>query len=106
MTARRFIYVDPGLRDNLGHHANNCRVITQEFRARGFETTVLAFCNIEPGLQAELGAVPFFRAMTAWMSDGDPICGWLNGFNISSEITREDLARIADDIRPDDVIYL
>ena len=30
-------------------------------------------------LRAELGAVPFFRALTAWLNDGDPICGWLNG---------------------------
>jgi glycosyltransferase involved in cell wall biosynthesis len=104
MTPKRFFYADPGLVDNLGHHANNCRFITREARARGLAVTVLSFVNIEPGLLAELGAVPFFRALTAWLNDGDPICGWLNAFHIAAEITREDLSRI-DDIGPDDVMY-
>jgi glycosyltransferase involved in cell wall biosynthesis len=60
--------------------------------------------NIDGKLQAELGAIPFFRALTAWQNDGDPICGWLNAFHLVAEITREDLARI-EDIGPDDVMY-
>jgi hypothetical protein len=104
MNAKRFFYADPGLLNNLGHHANNCRFITREARARGLDVKVLSFGNIEPGLQAELGAIPFFRALTSWMSDEDPICGWLNAFHIVAEITREDLSRITD-IGPDDVMY-
>jgi glycosyltransferase involved in cell wall biosynthesis len=104
MSPKRFFYADPGLTDNLGHHANNCRHITREARARGWEVTVLSFANIDAALREELGAVPFFRALTAWLSDGDPICGWLNAFHIVAEITREDLARIHD-IGPGDVMY-
>jgi hypothetical protein len=104
MSPKRFIYADPGLADNLGHHANNCRHIVGEARSRGWDVTVLAFANIEAALQAELGAIPFFRALTAWLNDGDPICGWLNAFHIVAAITREDLSRIGD-IGPGDVVY-
>ncbi len=104
MTAKRFFYADPGLTDNLGHHANICRFITREARSRGMDVKVLAFANMDGTLQAELGAIPFFRALTAWLNDGDPICGWLNAFHVVAEITREDLSRI-DDIGPDDVMY-
>jgi glycosyltransferase involved in cell wall biosynthesis len=104
MTAKRFFYADPGLTDNLGHHANNCRFITQEARSRGMDVKVLSFAKIDGELQLELGAIPFFRALTAWLNDGDPICGWLNAFHLVAEITREDLARI-EDIGPDDVMY-
>jgi hypothetical protein len=104
MTAKRFFYADPGLTDNLGHHANNCRFIAGEARSRGMDVKVLSFANIEAALQAELGAIPFFRALTAWLNDGDPICGWLNAFHVVAEITREDLARIGD-IGPGDVMY-
>jgi glycosyltransferase involved in cell wall biosynthesis len=104
MTPKRFFYADPGLTDNLGHHANNCRFITREARSRGWDVKVLSFANIDAALQAELGAIPFFRALTAWQNDGDPICGWLNAFHIVAEITREDLSRITD-IGPDDLMY-
>jgi hypothetical protein len=104
MTHKRFFYADPGLTDNLGHHANNCRFITREARSRGMDVKVLAFSTIEAGLKAELDAIPFFRALTAWLSDGDPICGWLNAFHVVAEITREDLSRIGD-VGPEDVMY-
>jgi len=104
MTAKRFFYADPGLAENLGHHANNCRFIAGEARKRGFNVQVLSFADIAPGLKAELGAIPFFRALTAWSNDGDPVCGWLNAFHIVAEITREDLSRISD-IGPDDIMY-
>lgn len=105
MTIGRFVYVDPGLRDNLGHHANNCRAIAGEFRSRGVDTAILAFAHLDATLRAELQAIPFFRVSTPWLSDGDPICGWLNGFHIAAEATREDLARISD-IGADDIVYL
>jgi hypothetical protein len=73
-------------------------------RVPGLYVKVLSFANIEAAFQAELGAIPFFRALTAWLNDGDPICGWLNAFHIVAEITREDLSRI-DDIGPGDVMY-
>jgi hypothetical protein len=104
MTPKRFFYADPGLTDNLGHHANNCRHITREARSRGWDVSVLSFANIDADLRAELGAVPFFRALTGWLNDGDPICGWLNAFHIVAEITREDLGRIGE-VGPGDVMY-
>jgi hypothetical protein len=104
MTAKRFFYADPGLFNNLGHHANNCRFIAGEARARGLDVKVLSFCNIDAQLQSEVGAIPFFRAVTSLITDGDPISGWLNAFQVVAEITREDLARIPD-IGPDDVMY-
>ena len=50
-----------------------------------------------------MGAVPHFRAFTYWLSDGDPVRGWLNAFNAASAMTYEDLAQL--DIRGDDVVY-
>jgi glycosyltransferase involved in cell wall biosynthesis len=104
MTKRRFFYADPGLTDNLGHHANNCRFITSEARSRGMDVNILSFATIDAQLRAELDATPFFRALTAWLSDGDPICGWLNAFHVVAEITREDLSRIGN-IGRGDVMY-
>ena len=99
----RFFYVDPGLQSNLGHHAKSCRLVTRELGARGIEVVTLAFKDVASELQAELRSVPHFRAFTYWLSDGDPVCGWLNAFNIAAAMTSEDLARL--DIRGDDVVY-
>jgi glycosyltransferase involved in cell wall biosynthesis len=105
MTTGRLIYADPGLRDNLGHHANNCRAIIGEARSRGINTAILAFTGIDAHLREELRAIPFFRVMTPWLNDGDPICGWLNAFHIGADATREDLSRI-NDISANDIVYL
>lgn len=101
----RFYYADPGLWNNLGHHANSCRYITGELRARGVETRVFAFEQVEPGLRAELGAVPLFRWYTYQTGDRDPICGWLNSYLVGGQVTREDLGRIPD-VGPGDLLYL
>src|SRR5262245_32064674 len=101
----RFFYVDPGLWQNLGHHANNCRFITSELRSRGVETRVFAFAQVEPGLRDELRAVPLFRWYTYEIGDRDPICGWLNSYLVGGQVTREDLSRIPD-IGPGDLVYL
>ena len=77
----RVIYADPGLRDNLGHHANSCRAIVRELERRGINVVVLAFAGVIPELQEELHAIPLFRAYTYWQTDGDPISGWLNCFD-------------------------
>ena len=63
----------------------------------------LAYRDVASELRSELGAVPHFRAFTYWLSDGDPVCGWLNAFNAASALTFEDLARL--DIRGDDFVY-
>ena len=87
----RIFYLDPGLRGDVGHHANYCRYIAGELRARGIETRVFAHRDLEPSLQAELGAVPLFRVDTYAWSDGDPVCGWLTGFDSYTRMTYEDL---------------
>jgi hypothetical protein len=101
----RVIYADPGLRDNLGHHANSCRAILRELERRGVTVVVLSLTGIIPELQEELHAIPFFRAHTYWQTDGDPISGWLNCFDTSVRATIEDLNRLQG-VTPDDIVYL
>jgi hypothetical protein len=101
----RLIYADPGLRDNLGHHANSCRTIRRELAERGIEVVVLALTAITAELAEELGAVRLFRAYTYGQTDGDPICGWLNAFDSAWRSTVEDLNRLQG-IAAADVVYL
>ena len=101
----RVIYADPGLRDNLGHHANSCRTIRGELERRGVTVVVLSHTDIIPELRQELQAIPVFRAYTYWQTDGDPVCGWLNCFETSVRATTEDLGRMQG-IGADDIVYL
>lgn len=101
----RVIYADPGLRNNLGHHANYCRSIRAELERRGVSVTILAFATITEELREELQAAPLFRAYTYWQSDGDPVAGWLNCFDTSVRTTVEDFNRLKG-LRPDDIVYL
>ena len=101
----RLIYADPGLRDNLGHHANSCRTIRAELMRRGIDVVVLSLAAIIPALRDELGAMPLFRAYTYWQTDGDPIAGWMNSFDSSMRATLEDLHRITG-VTADDIVYL
>jgi hypothetical protein len=100
----RFIFADPGLRDNAGHYATHCRWVTGELRKRGIAPTVLAYKKVDQALREELGALPFFDIFTNWFSDGDPICGALNAFHIAAEATHKNLASLAD-IGANDFIY-
>jgi glycosyltransferase involved in cell wall biosynthesis len=101
----RVIYADPGLRDNLGHHANSCRAILRELESRGLTVIVLGLTSVIPELKDELHALPFFRAYTYWQTDGDPISGWLNCFETSVRVTVEDLQRLQG-VAADDIIYV
>lgn len=109
MTApqRRFIYIDPSLQGNVGHHANVCRLITREMAARGFEVRIFASERIEPGLQSELQAHPLFRwnAYAAPWCAQDRLAGWLRDFETISADTFTDLTRIGHDISCDDIVY-
>jgi glycosyltransferase involved in cell wall biosynthesis len=89
-----FFYVDPGLRTDLGHHANSCRLITRELRARGIASRVFAHQSIDPALQSELAAVPHLRWWTYASVDLDPISGWLTAFLRVATETAQDLARL------------
>lgn len=101
----RVIYADPGLRDNLGHHASSCRSILRELEKRGITVIVLGLSTIIPELKDELHALPFFRAYTYWQTDGDPIAGWLNCFETSVRVTVEDLRRLQG-VTADDIVYV
>jgi hypothetical protein len=101
----RIIYLDPGLRHDLGHHATAARFILDALRARNFETKVIANALVTPQLQAELGAVPLFRAYATRPTDPDPIVGWLNTFEAAAQMTLDDLQRIQG-IGAGDLVYI
>jgi glycosyltransferase involved in cell wall biosynthesis len=101
----RVFYADTGLTHDLGHHANACRLMTAEWRARGCEVMVAAAGNVSPSLQGELGANPHFRVHTYWQGDGDEFCGWLSAFFHAAGRTQEDLQALGP-FTPDDLLYL
>jgi glycosyltransferase involved in cell wall biosynthesis len=101
----QFFYVDPGLRSNLGHHANSCRLITSELRQRGIYPHIFVHNTIEPELSAELGAAPHFRWWTYGTADFDPIAGWMTSFMRIATETAQDLARLPT-MGFDDIVYL
>ena len=100
----RFLYLDPGLSHDVGHHANYCRYIVGELRARGIEALVFAYHEIAPALQAEFGATPHFRAYTYTDNDNDRFCGWLTGFDTFTQLTCEDLIKLPA-TEPADVVF-
>lgn len=101
----RCFYLDPGLRYDLGHHANFCRYITGALRQRGIETAVLGHRTLTPALCDEFRAQPHFRVHTYQISDGDPISGWLSGFDLTVRLTLEDLAQLPP-MTSSDLVYL
>src|SRR5690348_5136588 len=100
----RFHYLDPGLRDDLGHHANVCRLICGEFRRRGIETSIHTHAELRPQLAAELGARGHFRYYSYFHFSSDPVCGWLIAFHDGVTATRQDLAKLT--VGKDDIVYL
>jgi glycosyltransferase involved in cell wall biosynthesis len=100
----RFIYADPGLRNDVGHHANFCRIIRDELIRRGIRVVVLAHVDISDKLLNELKAERLFRVFTYWESDGDPIAGWLNAFQSGAQATVADLNRLGG-FNADDIFY-
>ena len=101
----QFVYLDAGLRHDLGHHANYARLILRELRAQGISTGVAGNALVAPELRAELGVLPLFRAYASRPNDADPIVGWLNTFEAGAQMTFEDLRRLAG-IGPDDLVYM
>lgn len=101
----RVFYGDAGLTGDVGHHANHCRYIAGELRARAIDTQVFAFAGLAPALQTELGAIPHFRSYTYRQSDYDPIAGWLSDFDTAAASFEEDLSRLPQ-LEADDLLYL
>jgi glycosyltransferase involved in cell wall biosynthesis len=100
----RFIYADPGLVGEAGHHANSCREITTALRARGHKVTILAHDVIAPALAAELGAQPYFKAFTYGRPNNDPVVGWLLSFYASADSLAADL-RALGPLGPETFMY-
>lgn len=100
----RFFYADPGLRDRNGHHANTCRAVVGELRARGIATAILASSQIDAALQVELGATPLFRHFSYLATDGDPVNGWRTVFERGAQLTAEDLAQLPS-IGAEDILF-
>ncbi len=101
----RFFYLDPGLQNDVGHHANSCRVITSEMRRRGIEVIVASSVNITPVLKHELGAWPLFSFYTYRTGNGEPIAGWISVFLQGVAITTGELAQLPA-TTAEDVVYV
>lgn len=101
----RCFYLDPGLRGDRGHHANFLRYIGGGLETQGVELQVFGYHGMAPETIREFNAVPLFRAHTYFTGDGDPICGWLTGFEQFVQTTLEDLARLPP-VEPSDLVYL
>jgi len=101
----RFFYLDPGLRDDVGHHANYCRYIVGELRARGIETRVFGFDQVDRELRSEIGVNPHFKIYTYSQRDPDPLCGWMKDFDFFARVTFDDLGRLPG-LQASDVVYM
>ena len=101
----RFLYLDAGLVNELGHHANFCRAITHEVRARAIPSLIFAHQELTQKLKHDLSARAHFRIYTYGHYDTDPIIGWLKSFETASRATLEDLQRIGG-LEPSDVVYM
>ena len=100
----RLFYLDSGLRNDVGHHANFCRYIGDALRARGVEVLVYARQSVEPTIQSEFGAIPHFRYHTYEVIDPDPIAGWLTDFITIASTTCQELHKLPA-MNPADVVY-
>jgi len=100
----RVFYLDPGLHDAVGHHANYCRYIAGELRSRGVDTLVYGHSLLPPPLQEALGAAAHFRVYTYNNNDDDPFCPWLTGFDTLTRQTLEDLAKLPE-VEPTDLVF-
>jgi len=101
----RICYVDTGMAGEVGHHATSCRLITRALRERGHTVSVAGWTGLSDALRTEFGASAVFRQNTYWGNDGDPLCGWLAAYFVSSQATTEDFARLGP-FNPDDLLYV
>jgi hypothetical protein len=101
----RFIYCDTGLVNNLGHHANYCRLITQELKSRNITCLIFGHAQLVPDLRAEFGAQAHFRCSTYHEPARlkDPIAGWLRDYEIIWSATLQDLRSIG--VQAGDLVY-
>ncbi len=101
----RFFYLDTGLRGDLGHHGNACKVIVEALARRGIRARVFASREVTSKLQRTLGARPHFRFHTYGAYDRDPVSGLLNNFELIWMGTCEDLERLGA-MSPQDIVFV
>ena len=101
----RIVYADTGLWQNVGHHANACRTLVGEWRARGHQVSIAGSRLIDDALRKELRVQPHFRVNTYEGADTDPICGWLTNFHHAATCTAEDLVALGP-FAPDELLYV
>jgi hypothetical protein len=97
--------VDTGTVGEIGHHATSCRLITRALRELGHGVTVAGWVGMESPLRDEFQARTAFRHNTYWGNDGDPICGWLAAYFVSSHATADDLTALGPFVA-DDLLYV
>lgn len=105
ITENVFLYMDPGLQSNLGHHANSCRSIAGELRLRRIPTPILCNLGINAELRDELGATPWFRFFPYAKYSDDAICGWIHNHEKMAQGTVEDLQRLRE-VTAFDVVFM
>jgi hypothetical protein len=101
----RVVYVDTGMASEVGHHANACRLIVGALRRLGHDVTVAGWLGLDAALRDEFQARLHFRHNTYRGSDGDPLCGWLAAYFVTSQATYEDFAALGP-FAPDDLLYI
>ena len=101
------IYIDPGLRTNIGHNAESGRAIITELRQRGLDIMVLGNKTVREDLQRELGVIPFFT-----LSSYERVnVGGRSPEDVMPRLLAERLYGLSDlgrlsEIGPNDVIYV
>lgn len=101
----KFIYMDPGLSAKTDSNADFCRRLNGMAAKANIPFRALGHRSLVKDLREELGAIPCFRHRTCWDTDNDPVCGWLNAFQISSDDTEDDLKNISG-IDAGDIVYV
>ncbi len=102
----RLMYLDPGMQNDVGHHANYARAILNEATRRQIQVDLFGWHGVTAALQAELGAIPFFRWYTYTVGyQNNPISGWLMNFEQGWRVLLEDLRKLPTP-SPDDIIFI
>lgn len=100
-----FFYLDSGLANEVGHHANSCRLITREMRKRGLNIEVYGHVDMEASLRDELDATPYFRWHTYRESVNETAWGRLDAFRLGARHTLDDLRALSPFMKRGDIVY-
>ncbi|MBN9491402.1 MAG: hypothetical protein J0H44_29560 [Alphaproteobacteria bacterium] len=102
----KILYIDTGLRYPDGHLASSALSLPPAFRRLGHQVTILGHRDLAPGLQREIGALPFFRIYTWQKTSPDPLVGWMVDFAKYVNFTVADLHHAWQQFGPFDFVYV